>query len=140
MASPSTWKNVFSQHLLLKSLRHKILAMGAAPTTDHATEIAPFSPHGKLLPPFPAHLCTGFETSNRSPERGGPKLWSGPLLHRRHSKMQNVSLRRQYPSNTLPPMLNFLWPLTPNMILISEGSYNKNQETIGGHLDSFHAN
>ncbi len=35
--------------------------------------------------------------------------------------------------------MNFLWPLTPP-ILTSEGSCNKNQETIGGHLDSFHAN
>jgi hypothetical protein len=44
-----------------------------------------------------------------------------------------------HPSNTLLPMLNFLWPLTPP-ILISEGSCSKNQETIGSHLDSFLAN
>ncbi len=115
----------------LEILGHKILVMGVAPPADHAAEIAncpppsglqataTFSLHDKLLLPFLAHLCTGFETSNRSPERGGPKLWSGPLPHRRHFKMQNVSWRRQYPSNTLPPMLNFLWSLTPP-ILISD--------------------
>jgi hypothetical protein len=43
------------------------------------------------------------------------------------------------PSNTLPQMLNFLWPLMPR-ILISEGSCRKNQETIGGPLDSFPVN
>jgi hypothetical protein len=53
--------------------------------------------------------------------------------------MLNASWRRRCPSNTLPQMLNFLWPLTPS-ILISEVSCSKNQETIGSHLASFLAN
>jgi hypothetical protein len=69
---------------------------------------------------------------------GGPKRWSGPLPPWRHSKMLSSSWRRRCPSNILPQMLNFPWPLTPP-ILISEGSCNSNQETIGGYLDSFHA-
>jgi hypothetical protein len=53
--------------------------------------------------------------------------------------MQNASWRRRGPSNTLPKMLRFLWPLTPP-ILMSEGSCSKKRETIGDHLDSFPEN
>ncbi len=53
--------------------------------------------------------------------------------------MQNASWWQRCPSNILPQMLSFLWPLMPP-ILISEGSCTKNQETIGNHLDSFPPN
>jgi hypothetical protein len=42
---------------------------------------------------------------------GGPKRWSGPLPPKRLSKMLNTSYRRRCPSNILPQMLSFLWPL-----------------------------
>jgi hypothetical protein len=59
----------------LEILGHTISATGVAPTADHAAEIKncpPFrissnynvSQHGKLLPPFPAQVCTNFETFN----------------------------------------------------------------------------
>jgi hypothetical protein len=57
--------------------------------------------------------------------KGGAKSWSGPLPLRRLSKMLNASWQRWCHSNTLPPTLNFLPPLTPP-ILISEGSCSKN--------------
>jgi hypothetical protein len=47
--------------------------------------------------------------------------------------MQNASWRQQCHSNTLPQMPNFPLPLMP-LIPISEGSCNKNLETIGGPL------
>jgi hypothetical protein len=53
--------------------------------------------------------------------------------------MPSAAWRHWCPSNSLPPTLGFLCPLTPP-ILISEGSCNKNQETIEAHLDSFYAN
>ncbi len=53
--------------------------------------------------------------------------------------MHNASWQKWCHSNTLPPVLSFLWPLTP-LIIILEGSCSKNQETIGGHLESFPTN
>jgi hypothetical protein len=58
---------------------------------------------------------------------------SGLLPPRRPSKMLNASWQWRCPSNILPQMLNFPWPLM-SPILISRG-----HATIGDHLDSFHA-
>ncbi len=64
----------------LEILGHTILSTGAAPMADHATKnqklpspsgyqaTATFSWHGKLLLPFFAQMCAGFETLNQSPE------------------------------------------------------------------------
>jgi hypothetical protein len=69
---------------------------------------------------------------------GGPKRWSGPKRHRRHSKMQNASSPRRYYSNTPPPMPNFLLPLMPQILISGATAIcNKNQVTIGDLLVSF---
>ncbi len=53
--------------------------------------------------------------------------------------MQKASWQWLCPSNTLPPKLSFLLPLTPPIIIL-EGSCSKNLATIGGRLGSFPEN
>jgi hypothetical protein len=127
------------------------LAAGAAPTANHAAEIKNCPPPQDIkqlqcflgMVNFYLHFLPNcaqvLKPLTNLLRGGGAKYWSGPLPPRRPSRMLNVSWRRRCPSNTLPPMLNFLWPLMPP-ILISEGSCSKNLETIGGHLDSFPTN
>jgi hypothetical protein len=129
----------------LEILVHKISVTGAAPTADHAAEIkkCPSPQDIKQLQHFlgmvnfyRCFLPNFAQVLQPLSDLPGLKRWNGPFPPRGHSKMLNVSWRWQYHSNILHQTLSFPWPLTPP-ILISEGSCNKNQKTIGGHLVSF---
>jgi hypothetical protein len=135
----------------LEILGHRISATGSAPTADHAAKIENCPPPQDIkqlqrflgMVNFYRHFLPNcalvLKPLNDLLRGGGQNVGSGPFPPRRHSRMQNASWRRRCPSNTLPQMLSFLWPLTPP-ILISEGSCNKKRETIGDHLDSFPEN
>jgi hypothetical protein len=97
----------------LETLGHKISATGAAPTANYTAKIknCPPSQDIKQLQRFlsmvnfyPRFLpkCAQILKPFTDP------LKSGPFPNRRHSKMQNVSWRRQCPSNILPQILSFL--------------------------------
>jgi hypothetical protein len=131
----------------LEILGHMILATGAAPTASHTAAIENCPPPRdiKILQHFLDMVnfycpflpkCAQILKPLTDLLKGGIKRWSGPLLHRRHSKMLNTSWRRRCPSNTLHQRLSILQPLKPP-IPISEGSCSKNQETIGGHFPPF---
>jgi hypothetical protein len=132
----------------LETLGHKILAAGAAPTAAHTAkiELCPPPQDIKQLQCFLGMVnfyrrflpnCAQVLRPLTDLLRGGgrPRRWSGPHRHRRHSRMQNASWQRRYPSNIPPQMQNFLLPLMP-LILISEGLCSKNLATIGGPANS----
>jgi hypothetical protein len=130
----------------LEILGHRISATGAALTVDHAAEIKIAHPPQdiKELQHFLGMVnfycrflpkCAQIFKPLTDLLKGGAKTFPP----RRHSKRLNASWRQQCRSNILPQTLSLPWPQTPP-IPISEGSCNKNQETIGGHLASFPVN
>jgi hypothetical protein len=131
-------------------LGHKISVAGAAPMAAHTAEIELWSPPQdiKQLQRFLSMVnfyhcflpnCAQVLCPLTNLLRGGPRRWSGPHRYRRHSRMQNASWQRRYPSNILPQMQNFLLPVMPP-IFILEGSCSKNLATISGLVDFFLAN
>jgi hypothetical protein len=94
------------------------------PTPSGPQATATFPWHGKLLPPFFAQVCTGFDTFNCSPEGGAKTLeWTVSV----QEAFQNAKrlLVAAVPLQHSAPNAEFSLTTEPP-ILISEGSCKKN--------------
>jgi hypothetical protein len=134
----------------LEILGHKISVTGAAPMADRAAEIENCPPPQdiKQLQRFLGMVnfyrcflpnCAQVLKPLADLLKGGAKTFEWTVSAQEAFQEAKRLLAAAVPLQHPAPNASFPWPLTPP-IPISEGSCNKNQETIGGHLVSFPVN